>query len=226
VAGRDGRPRVPAEEPVTGDSSAEGVPADAPTGTAVSPEDVSPAGRGAGAVAALDGDGSPQVPDTLSGLLAVVGRHLESHAPDEVMVLLREEMERRELRAYSSGWTDAAAHYEPALQEARAAGGRTLRLVRGASGQAAVIPLRQDRNPADSRTDARARGVDGADERTAAPGPGAGGRGDRADRPEAPAPSLVPKSRSSRVPTIPRMRPASRRPAGGATPVSPDGESL
>ncbi|WP_139131384.1 hypothetical protein [Streptomyces griseus] len=228
MAGRDGRPRVPAAEPVTGDSPEEGAAADAPTGAAVPADslaqDVPPAGHGAGAAATSDGGGSPPVPDTLSGLLAVVGRHLESHAPDEIMVLLREEMERRELRAYSSGWSDAAAHYEPALHEARAAGGRTLRLVRDAVGQAAVIPLRQqDRNAAEPRTDDRARGGSGADGRTAAPRPE--GEGERADRPPAPAPTLVPKSRSSRVPTIPRLRP-SRRPAGGATPVSPDGEPL
>ncbi|MCX4770511.1 hypothetical protein [Streptomyces sp. NBC_01285] len=110
-------------------------------------------------------------PDTLSGLLAALGRHLETHAPDEVLVLLRGEMERRELRAYSSGWRDAAAQYEPALREARAAGGRTLRLVREASGQAAVIPFHRQAG----RQAGRRRG---------GPGPGRRGRrrADRADR--------------------------------------------
>lgn len=159
-------------------------------------------------------------PDTLSGLLAALGRHLESHAPDKVMVLLREEMERRELRAYSSGWRDAAAHYEPALQEARAAGGRGLRLVRRASGKAAVIPLRRQAGG----TADRARESDAADERTARTGPAAGG--ERPDRPAASAPALVPKSRSSRVPTIPRLRPPSRRPAAGTNSVTPDAEPL
>lgn len=157
--------------------------------------------------------------DTLSGLLAALGRHLESHAPHEVMVLLREEMERRELRAYSSGWRDAAAEYEPVLQEARAAGGRTLRLVSRASGQAAVIPLRRQAGA----TADRAGDDDAADERT---GPAAGGEQRGGARPAASAPALVPKSRSSRVPTIPRLRPPSRRPAGGAGRVTPDGEPL
>nr|WSW67386.1 hypothetical protein OG461_14870 [Streptomyces sp. NBC_00995] len=160
-------------------------------------------------------------PDTLSGLLATLGRHLESHAPDEVMVLLREEVERRELRAYSSGWRDAAAQYEPVLQEARAAGGRALRLVRESSGQAAVIPLRRQTGGAADRGRPRGREEDPAEGRT---GPAAGG--ERRAGPAASAPALVPKSRSSRVPTIPRLRPPSRRPAGDANRVTPDGEPL
>lgn len=133
-------------------------------------------------------------------------------------MLLREEMERRELRAYSSGWRDAAAQYEPVLQEARAAGGRTLRLVSRASGQAAVIPLRRQTGG----TADRAGEGEAADERT---GPAAGG-GRGGTGPAASAPALVPKSRSSRVPTIPRLRPPTRRPAGGANRVTPDGEPL
>ncbi|MGW0939216.1 hypothetical protein [Streptomyces sp. NPDC002666] len=206
---------------------------------------LAPTGRGADTGGnALPADG----PDTLSGLLAALGRHLESHAPDEVVVLLREEMERRELRAYSSGWRDAAAHYEPALQEARAAGGRALRLVRGVPGQAAVIPLRQqtgntaggnnaDRNTADrgnadrDKADGHAptrhaadapREDDGPEARTARTG--STDADERGGRP--PAPALVPKSRSSRVPTIPRLRPPSRRPGTDAAPVAPDGETV
>lgn len=226
VARRNGRSRVPAEGPATGDTSTDSVADAAPrtdaTAGSASPagalvEDLAPAGRADGA--------ADDAPDTLSGLLAELGRHLESHAPDEVMVLLREEMERRELRAYSSGWRDAAAHYEPALQEARAAGGRALRLVGGVRGQAAVIPLRQQgRDTAGRRTEDRNGEGGAADERTARPGPTADG--ERGDRPQAPAPALVPKSRTSRVPTIPRLRPRSRRPAGGTAPVTPDGESL
>lgn len=163
--------------------------------------------------------GPADEPDTLSGLLAALGRHLESHAPDEVVVLLREEMERRELRAYSSGWRDAAGQYEPVLQEARAAGSSTLRLVSKASGQAAVIPLRRQEGGAADR----AREGDAAEERTARTGPAAGG--ERRNRPAASAPALFPKSRSSRVPTIPRLRPPPRRPAAEANPVTP-GEPL
>ncbi|WP_406383273.1 hypothetical protein [Streptomyces sp. NBC_01618] len=225
MAGRNGRPRVPAEEPATRDSPADSA-ADATTGAAAPAgplaEDLAPADHRADGAASPVSD-SADGPDTLSGLLAVLGGHLESHTLDEVMVLLREEMERRELRAYSSGWRDAAAHYEPALQEARAADGRMLRLVRGASGQAAVIPFRQQgRNATDRRTGDRGREGDATDERPARTGPAAGAeRGDRS-----PAPALVPKSRSSRVPTIPRLRPPPRRPAGGTAPVAPDGESL
>lgn len=218
VAGSEERPRIPAEEPAA-EEPAVGAPAEvaAPAGSpAAGPP---PADRTPDEAPPPVGGPAGQ-PDTLSGLLASLGRHLESHAPDEVVVLLREEMERRELRAYSSGWRDAAAQYEPVLREARAAGGRSLRLVREASGQAAVIPLRRQASGAADRT----REGDAAEERTARTGPAAGG--ERRSRPAASAPALVPKSRSSRVPTIPRLRPPSRRPAADANPVTPDGEPL
>ncbi len=227
VVGRNGRSRIPVEEvqeaervEETGEaeetegSAARGAPADSTADTP--PATDAPVGAA----------GTPgHAPDTLSGLLAVLGGHLESHAPDEVVVLLRDELERRELRAYSSGWRDAATHYEPALQEARAAGGRALRLVRGVPGQAAVIPLRQQgRDAADRGADGRSREGDPADGRTERSAPAA--HGERAGRSQAPAPALVPKSRSSRVPTIPRLRPPPRRSAEGAAPVTPDGESV
>lgn len=215
VAGREERPRIPAEEPVAAESAAR-PSADTAASEGSLAENSPPADRVPDAVPP-PGGGPADEPDTLSGLLAALGRHLESHAPDEVMVMLREEMERRELRAYSSGWRDAAAQYEPVLQEARAAGGRTLRLVSKASGQAAVIPLRRQGGGAAGR----AREDDPAEERTG-PAPG----GERRTGPTPSAPALVPKSRSSRVPTIPRLRPPSRRPAGDANRVTPDGEPL
>ncbi|MEV8229707.1 hypothetical protein AB0P41_27255 [Streptomyces sp. NPDC079167] len=227
MVGRDGRSRIPVEVTDEADAAGESPMAEA---AADATADAAPPSDGTADAPDTRIDAAPDTaadtpPDTLSGLLAELGRQLESHAPDEVMVLLREEMERRELRAYSSGWRDAAAHYETALQEARAAGGRALRLVRGVPGQAAVIPLRQQgRDAAARRPDDRNREGGGVDERAALPGPVTGG--ERADRPQAPAPALVPKSRTSRVPTIPRLRPPSRRPAGGTAPVAPDGESL
>ncbi|MFS0696584.1 hypothetical protein [Streptomyces nitrosporeus] len=187
--------------------------------------------------------GDPEdTPDGLPGLLAALGRLLESHAPEEVLVLVREELERRELRAYSSGWQDAAAHYEPALEEARAARGRALRLVRGVPGQAAVIPLRRYDGP-DNPGAGPDGGPDDGPDAGPDPGPGDGGRaGDgaggrgaaagpaaprgRTDRPSGTAPALVPKSRSSRVPTIPRLRPPARRPAEDTTGTTPEGEPM
>ncbi|WP_328895795.1 hypothetical protein [Streptomyces sp. NBC_00236] len=228
MAEREERPRIPAEEPATAEPAASVPAASVPatSAPAASAEAADPTGSSSGKLP--PGDSAPDAAppsvgdpvddaDTLSGLLAALGRHLESHAPDEVVVLLREEMERRELRAYSNGWRDAAAQYEPALQEARAAGGRTLRLVSRATGQAAVIPLRRQPGGAADR----AREDDAAGERT---GPAADG--ERGTRPAASAPALVPKSRSSRVPTIPRLRPPSRRPSGDANRVTPDGEPL
>ncbi|MFE4913232.1 hypothetical protein ACFRCX_17050 [Streptomyces sp. NPDC056652] len=92
--------------------------------------------------------GGPLIPPPgdLRALLDSLGRSLEDHAPEELVVLLREEIERRELRAYASGWRDAADQYESALKQARAAAraGR-LRLVGRTPGQAAVIPFPQER---------------------------------------------------------------------------------
>ncbi|MFE0426741.1 hypothetical protein, partial [Streptomyces sp. NPDC058953] len=81
--------------------------------------------------------------DGLPGLLALVGRLLEGHAPAEIAVLLCEELDRREIEAYAKGWREAAAEYGPALEEALAAA-RPLRLVGRTPGQAAVIPFPHD----------------------------------------------------------------------------------
>ncbi|MFD7284916.1 hypothetical protein [Streptomyces sp. NPDC059863] len=137
-------------------------------------------------------------------------------------MLLREEIERRELRAYASGWRDAAEEYESALEQARAtARSGRLRLVGRTPGQAAVIPFPQEapqeapqgdaqEDPvrdhpgvrdggepapmADPRTDPR------ADPRTAEPRP-----------PTEPVkPAFVRKRRSSKVPTIPTLTPPRR----------------
>ncbi|MEU0102250.1 hypothetical protein [Streptomyces sp. NPDC006267] len=173
------------------------------------------------------GPGAPRAgapaPETYAALLAELGALLDSHEPHEVVVLLRAELERREMLAYSHGWRDAAAHYEPAVEAARAASRRTLRLVESTRtpGQAAVIPFRQE-----ERGDALRQPEDGAGEKGAArdapraDGPGERGRsaGRRRDRPgteerparpprtaAGPEPALVRKSRSSRVPTIPTL---------------------
>ncbi|MFJ8649121.1 hypothetical protein ACIRNI_23740 [Streptomyces sp. NPDC093546] len=225
--------------------------------------------------------GLPEPADDLPALLATLGRYLEGHAPDEVVVLLREELARREFQAYVNGWRDAADEYEPVLEEARRiAQSRRLRLVGRTPGQAAVIPFPQGEGPAEGGESAEA----GPDTPPESPGPGAEvsasaargkrGRGsasddagrdpaptssrsratnadaaapdgatapqgsrhprDRPDRqvpdqaraPEddvqhqapdasragAGAPKLVAKSRSSRVPTIPRLPARRRRP--------------
>ncbi|MFD9795694.1 hypothetical protein ACFWXK_32615 [Streptomyces sp. NPDC059070] len=84
-------------------------------------------------------------PDDLPGLLASLGVQLERHSADELVVLVREELERRELRAYAAGWRDAAAQYQRALDEtASAARARSLRRGGRRPGQGEVIPLRRD----------------------------------------------------------------------------------
>ncbi|WP_149183943.1 hypothetical protein [Streptomyces sp. TRM49041] len=144
----------------------------------------------------------PEPHDDLPRLLATLGEYLERHGPEEVVVLLREEIERREFQAYGEGWRDAAAVYERALQETRTAAGaaRGLRLVRRGSGRGEVIPFPEQR---------------------AAPPEGAGQ--DDAQATPGGRPSLERKRPGSKVPTIPRLtrsrRP--RRPRDEATPDDP-----
>ncbi|MFH9297629.1 hypothetical protein [Streptomyces sp. NPDC017520] len=190
--------------------------------------------------------GTP-VPETYAALLAELGVLLDGHEPHEVVVLLRAELERREMLAYSHGWRDAAAHYEPAVEAARAASRRTLRLVESTRtpGQAAVIPFRQEERGDELRRqeggagegEGAARGAsrpDGTAERGRSTG--AGRRRDRpetderTDRPPrpprtatGPEPALVRKSRSSRVPTIPTLpTPRLRRREEEGKGVAPD----
>ncbi|MFF5633861.1 hypothetical protein [Streptomyces sp. NPDC012825] len=92
-----------------------------------------------------DEDGPEVLSGDVPGLLSLLGGLLEDHTPDEIAVLLREEIERREFDAYASGWRDAAARFEPAPKDARPTRARPLRLVEHASGQAAVIPFPQKR---------------------------------------------------------------------------------
>ncbi|MET8659098.1 hypothetical protein [Streptomyces griseus] len=201
-------------------------------------------------------------PETYGALLAELGRLLDAREPHEVVVLLRAELERRELRAYSHGWRDAADHYEPAVEAARAASLRTLRLVGRTPGRAAVIPFRPEGRDGEPRAAGRGAGLPADDERPGdgVPDPGRGDGGElhrdrpEADRPRAagrpqavdrprpdrrsgsaprasrpprtgagPEPALVPKSRNSRVPTIPTL-PASRLRLPGRPPAEAEGE--
>ncbi|MGW1276599.1 hypothetical protein ACWD4V_06500 [Streptomyces tsukubensis] len=114
------------------------------------------AGRAAAAAASAPSSSRlPGTPsdDDLPGLLALVGHLLEAHSPDRIAVLLREELDRREVEAYAMGWRDAAAEYARALEEALAAAAtRPLRLVDRTPGQAAVIPFPQDFQSPSGRT--------------------------------------------------------------------------
>ncbi len=275
--GRTSRPvDVPAPEVDTPRTGSATLPADAPPPGADAPArgadrparetDVPPSDAGA---APPEADVPPSeagapVPETYAALLADLGALLDAHEPHEVVVLLRAELERRELRAYSHGWRDAAAHFEPAVEAARSANLRTLRLVGRTPGRAAVIPIRQEARGGDPREPDREDGLpdDVAPHVASHAAPHAGPRTDRdadadvdaqgppgprdGDGPEGgepgtgrprtgrrsvpaprpartgsgPEPALVPKSRSSRVPTIPtlpapRLRLPPRRPADG-----------
>ncbi|MFE7568282.1 hypothetical protein ACFU76_15185 [Streptomyces sp. NPDC057539] len=179
-------------------------------------------------------------PGDLRALLDSLGRSLEDHEPAELVVLLREEIERRELRAYASGWRDAAEQYESALEQARAtARSGRLRLVGRTPGQAAVIPFPQEgpqeapqgdtqedpardhpggRDGVDPAPMAAPRTDPRADPRTAEPRADPRTAEPRADprtaEPRPPTepvkPAFVRKRRSSKVPTIPTLTPPRR----------------
>ncbi|OEJ52969.1 hypothetical protein [Streptomyces agglomeratus] len=156
--------------------------------------------------------GLPEPPEGLPALLATLGEYLEHHPPEDVAVLLRAELERREFRAYASGWRDAADQYEPALEQARRiAQTRRLRLVGRTPGQAAVIPFPQD-SPSEGSAEPPPSGTEEPtpSHRSTDRGPAkAGDDSPQAADPAAPAPSpgsgLVAKNRNSRAPTIPRL---------------------
>ncbi|GAA0605014.1 hypothetical protein [Streptomyces crystallinus] len=138
--------------------------------------------------------GLPVAPHDLPGLLAALGAQLERHTAEELVVLLRTDVEERELRAYAAGWRDAAAQYQRALDEtASAARARSLRRAGRRQGQGEVIPLRRDlpQHPDDA-----------------------------APEPEPPRPGLVRKSPRSKAPTIPPLAaPRRERGKGGAEPT-------
>lgn len=238
---REERPRSTAGDPVPPAGPGDAVP---PTG---------PGGSGTPSA------GAPE-PETYAALLAELGALLDAHEPHEVVVLLRAELERRELRAYSHGWRDAAAHFEPVVEAARTANLRTLRLVGRTPGRAAVIPFRQEDRAGEPRDAEHEDGLPDDAGRPHAEGPRGESRPEKAeprrDRPHAdrphtdrphtdrrpgpptgpprpartgtgPEPALVPKSRNSRVPTIPtlpapRLRLPPRRPAEDGRAATPD----
>jgi hypothetical protein len=233
---REERPRSTAGDPVPPSGPGDAVPPTGPGGSGTPP---------AGAPA----------PETYAALLAELGALLDAHEPHEVVVLLRAELERRELRAYSHGWRDAAAHFEPAVEAARTANLRTLRLVGRTPGRAAVIPFRQEDRAGEPRDAEHEDGLPDDADRPHAEGPRGESRPEKAeprrdrphtDRPHTdrrpgpptgpprpartgtgPEPALVPKSRNSRVPTIPtlpapRLRLPPRRPTEDGRAATPD----
>ncbi|MET8056223.1 hypothetical protein [Streptomyces microflavus] len=236
---REERPRSTAGDPVPPAGPGDAVPPTGPGGSGTPPA------------------GAPE-PETYAALLAELGALLDAHEPHEVVVLLRAELERRELLAYSHGWRDAAAHFEPAVEAARTANRRTLRLVGRTPGRAAVIPFRQEDRAGEPRDAEHEDGLPDDAGRPHAEGPRGESRPEKAeprrdrphtgrphaDRPHTdrrpglptgplrpartgpgPEPALVPKSRNSRVPTIPnlpaprlRLPPDGRRRTAGPPP--------
>ncbi|MFW3461536.1 hypothetical protein ACN24K_12940 [Streptomyces microflavus] len=132
--------------------------------------------------------GAP-APETYAALLAELSALLDVHEPHEVVVLLRAELERRELRAYSHGWRDAAAHFEPAVEAARTANLRTLRLVGRTPGRAAVIPFRHEDRAGEPRDAEHGDGLPGDADRPHADRHAEGPRGE--SRPERRSPAAT-----------------------------------
>ncbi|WP_299532187.1 hypothetical protein [uncultured Streptomyces sp.] len=121
------------------------------------------------AVGGAEGDEAMPSGD-LARLLAAVGILLGGHAPGDLVVLPREDVERREFAAYGKGWRDAMAQYDEVAARVGSlpaeGGDRT-------PGQAAVIPFRR-------RGTSRVRGVAPRDAGTAGEVPGPQGPADRA----------------------------------------------
>ncbi|MEU5437449.1 hypothetical protein AB0G73_29315 [Streptomyces sp. NPDC020719] len=148
--------------------------------------------------------GLPPVPDDLPGLLAALGTHLERHSAEELVVLLRAEVENRELRAYAAGWRDAAAQYQRALDEtASAARARSLRRAGRRPGRGEVIPLRRDL-PQQAEPRSSSAPGESADEIPGTPGQRPDGAAVEHGRTADTGPGAAPRPASDAGPDAPR----------------------
>jgi hypothetical protein len=133
-------------------------------------------------------------------LLARLGRLLTRHGHEGVVVMSTEEFEQARCAAYAAGWQDAVEEYGPRIAAARWEGWlgrwRPLRVV---DGSAEVV----DFKGGDRSNDADGAAEGGPDRRNRVRG-GASGAG----------PTLSPKNRRSKSPTIPRLPAAGRRRPG------------
>ncbi|MBW1601336.1 hypothetical protein JJV70_04300 [Streptomyces sp. JJ66] len=136
----------------------------------------------------------------LRALLSTLDALAEDHSPADLVILPRAELERREFRAYASGWQDAEETLRPALEDARATRTRRLRVVPSDSGQADVLtfPLHQQGEHAVTEP------LPEADADAPPPPPAAPGA---PDGPPGPGPHFDRKRRRSRTPTIPPLHP-------------------
>lgn len=166
-----------------------------------------------------DEDGASYA-EALPRLMAHLGRLLEEWGPGGIVMVSREEYDRREMAAYAAGWQDAAAEYQARIASARwegLLGRRPPRVVHG-PGEVIAFPLGRRAATADEEVPA-GHGDAEADEGLT------DGSADGRARPQASAlpaeakTTLVPKNRRSRAPTIPRLEHRTRQPRGlGDTP--------
>jgi hypothetical protein len=172
-----------------------------------------------GGTAGAAGDGLPPAPEGLPQLLARLGRLLERHGADGVLVLTRDDVERAEVAAYAAGWQDAAEEYGrraaaarrewwPARWSATAARDRPADVIpfpaggRGVAGATADTAGERGTRPADAPAGRKGNGRP-ADSPAGRRVPSGGAKA-----------SLTPKNRRSKTPTIPRLVPPQRRPPG------------
>ncbi|RDG35985.1 hypothetical protein DVH02_22425, partial [Streptomyces corynorhini] len=111
-----------------------------------------------------DPAGMYQPPLDRHGLLARLGEQLERHPPEDLVILSRGALERREFGAYADGWRDAVEAYDATLGAApgqapghapgqatgevgAAPGAPRLRLVERVPEPAPVVPPRRDGRP-------------------------------------------------------------------------------
>ncbi|MFI6699351.1 hypothetical protein ACIBJC_10315 [Streptomyces sp. NPDC050509] len=169
-------------------------------------------------------------PLDLPGLLARLHDHLEHHRPEDLLLVTRDELGEREIKAYADGWRDAVAAYESERERAGARPGPPrLRLVH--RGNAEPPPPKPPAKPSPKRSprdDVPPEPSAGS----ASEPPSAGSAPEPQSAPEPPpgadvsrsaTAGLVPKNPSSRVPTIPRL--GSPRSLGKRVRRGPAGES-
>ncbi|MFJ2215601.1 hypothetical protein ACIQVO_25215 [Streptomyces sp. NPDC101062] len=150
----------------------------------------------------------------LPGLLARLHDRLERHRPEDLLLVTRDELGEREIKAYADGWRDAVAAYE---SERERAGTRPspprLRLVHRGNAEPPP-PKAPPKTPAKPSPKSSSKPLPRDD---VPPEPSAGAGASAAEPSTAPEPppgadvsrsataGLVPKNPSSRVPTIPRL---------------------
>ncbi|MCT2592725.1 hypothetical protein LHJ74_22895 [Streptomyces sp. N2-109] len=197
-----------------------------------------------------DRPGEDDFDDDLMALLSRVDSLAEAHPPDELVVLTKEELQRREFQAYAAGWQDAEeARLEEADQQrspdtvtpsAAASARSRMRLVPPDAAPADVLTFPMDRvntpppataspppssSPGTAVTSATAAASEPNGEAGRAPAAKSPGTSRQVSEEQGPELVLDAKPATSRAPDIPPLRHGpglrSRARAAPAEPVEP-----